>query len=98
MEVISSFGAAVMTAMSHEIPTGLNDAQVFRLFKCALKDDDTLIDAIVEKLYRSMKDFDPGRARTTVALMVDRDTTAGSTFGALLEDLWPRRSAPNLAA
>ena len=51
-----------MNGMSHEIPTSLNDVQVFRLFKCALKDDDTLIDAIVEKLYRSMKDFDPGRA------------------------------------
>ena len=87
-----------MNGMSHEIPTSLNDVQVFRLFKCALKDDDTLIDANVEKLYRSMKDFDPGRARKTVELIIDRDTTAGSRFGALLEDLWPRRSAPNVAA
>jgi hypothetical protein len=34
-----------------EIPTGLNEFQVFSLFKCAVKDDDTLVDAIVEKLY-----------------------------------------------
>ena len=80
-----------MTGMSQETPIGLNDVQVCRLFKYALKDDDTLIDAVVEKLYRRMNDFDPGRARKTVELIVDRDTTAGSRFGALLEDLWPRR-------
>jgi hypothetical protein len=77
-----------MAGASQEIPKGLNEAQVVRLFKCALKDDDTLMDAIVEKLYRDMKDFDADRARKTIELIVDRDTTAGSRFGALLEELW----------
>ena len=58
---------------------------------------DTLVDAIVEKLYGTMKDFDAGRAKQTVELIVDRDTTAASNFTALLDDLWPRRSS-NLAA
>jgi hypothetical protein len=51
----------------------------------AVKDDDT-VDAIVEKLYGTIKDFDARRAKQTVELIVDRDTTA-----ALLDDLWPRR-------
>jgi hypothetical protein len=38
-----------------------------------------------------MKDIDPGRARKTVELIVDRDTTAGSKFRTLLDELWLRR-------
>jgi hypothetical protein len=87
-----------MTGTSRKIPTSLTEAQVFRLFKCAVKDDDTLVDAIIERLYRTMKDFDANRARDTVELIVDRDTTAGSKFAALLNDLWTRRSATDLAA
>jgi hypothetical protein len=86
-----------MSATGREISTGLNEFHVVRLFKCAVKDDDTLVDAIVEKLYGTMKDYDAGRAKQTVELIVDRDTTAASNFTALLDDLWPRRSS-NLAA
>ena len=65
-----------MSGTGREIPTGLNEFQVVRLFKCAVKDDDTLVDAIIEKLYGTMKDFDAGRAKQTVELIVDRETTA----------------------
>jgi hypothetical protein len=74
-------------------PTGLDESQIFRLFKCAVKDDDMLVDAVVEKLYRKMKEFDAGRAEYTVELVVDRDAAAGSRFKALLDDLWPERRA-----
>jgi hypothetical protein len=86
-----------MSGTGREIPTVLNEFQVVGLFKCAVKDDDTLVDAIVEKLYGTMKDFDAGRAKQTVELIVDRETTAASKFKAFLDDLWPRR-ASNLAA
>ena len=86
-----------MSGMGRETPTGLNEFHVVRLFKCAVKDDDTLVDAIVEKLYGTMKDFDARRAKQTVELIVDRDTNAASTFRALLDDLLPRRPS-NLAA
>jgi hypothetical protein len=59
--------------------------------------DDTLVDAIVEKLYGTMKNFDAGRTKETVELIVDRDTTAASRLSALLDDLWPLRPS-NLAA
>ena len=87
-----------MSGTGREIPTSLNEFQVVRLFKCAVKDDDTLVDAIVEKLYGTMKDFDAGRAKQTVELIVDRDTTATSKLRALLDDLWPRGAAYNVVA
>jgi hypothetical protein len=86
-----------MSGTGRQIPTGLNEFQVVRLFKCAVKDDDALVDDIVEKLYNTMKDFDTGRAKKTVELIVDRDTAAASKFRALLDELWPRRTS-NLAA
>jgi hypothetical protein len=49
-----------MSGTGREIPRGLNESQVVRLFKCAVKDDDSLVDAIVEKLYGTMRDFDAG--------------------------------------
>ena len=55
------------------------------------------LDVMVEKLYRTMKDFDPSRAKDTVALIVDRDARAEWKFRALLDDLWIRRPS-NVAA
>ena len=86
-----------MCETGREIPAGLNEFHVVRLFKCAVKDDDTLVDAIVEKLYGTMRDFDAGRAKQTVELIVDCDTTAASKFRVMLDDLWLRRPS-NLAA
>jgi hypothetical protein len=86
-----------MSGTGREIPTGLNEFQVVRLFKCAVKDDDTLVDAIIEKLYRTMKDFDVGRARQIAKLIVDRDTGAASNLRALLDDLWPLRPSNQAA-
>ena len=40
-----------MSGTGREIGKGLNEFQVIRLFKCAVKDDDTLVDAIIDKLY-----------------------------------------------
>ncbi len=80
-----------MSGAAREVPGGLSEIHVLRLFKCAVKDDDLLVDSIVEKLYGTMRDFDEGRAKQTVELIVDRDTTAASKLGALLDDLWSIR-------
>jgi hypothetical protein len=78
-----------MPETGREIPRGLSEFHVFRLFKCAVKDDHVLVDAIVERLYVTMKEFDSERAKQTVGLVVDRDTTAATKLRALLDDLWP---------
>ena len=85
-----------MSGTGRKIPI-LNEFQIVCLLKCAVKDDDTLVDAIVEKLYRIMRDFDACRATQTVELIVDRDTRAASKLGALLDDLRPLRRS-HLAA
>ncbi len=68
-------------------PTGLNEIQISRLFKCAIKDDETLIDGIVERLYRTIKGADARRADRTVGLIVDRDEAAGPMLMALLDEV-----------
>jgi YqaJ-like viral recombinase domain len=98
MRLFRASQEGAMIGTSRGIPTGLSEFQVLRLFKCAVKDDDTLVDAIVERLYFAMKDHDPTRAEDAVGLIVDRDAAAGSKFGELLDDLWPRRPASRVAA
>ncbi len=82
-----------MTGTGRRFATGLEESQIFRLFKCAVKDDDALVDEIVERLYRNMKEFDQERAEDTVELIVDRDAAAGSRLRALLNELWPDHRA-----
>ena len=54
----------------------LTKEQVFRLWKCAVKDNDKLVDAAIEKLYEEMIAFDPARAESVVQLTINRDDTA----------------------
>ena len=85
--------------MTERIPQGLNvmlqsvrecrltKNQVFRLWKCAVKDDDKLVDAVIEKLYEEMIAFDLARAETIMQLIIDRDEAAVPTFRGLLQDI-----------
>ena len=72
------------------VPT--DKKQVFRLWKCAVKDDDKLVDAVIEKLYEEMIAFDLACAETVMQLIIDRDEAAVPTFRGLLQDI----SASNL--
>ena len=65
----------------------LTKDQVFRLWKCAVKDDDKLVDAVIEKLYEEMMAFDLARAETVMQLIIDRDEAAAPTFRGLLQDI-----------
>ncbi len=71
--------------------TGLTELQALRLFKAAIKDDDSLVDAIVEKVYVAMKAFDRERARDAVELVVDRAEAAPSRLQCLLEEMQTKR-------
>jgi len=65
----------------------LTKNQVFRLWKCAVKDDDKLVDAVIEKLYEEMIAFDIARAETVMQLIIDRDDAALPAFRDLLQDV-----------
>jgi len=88
-----------MTGIVQSMPTTLNELQISRLFKCAVKDDETLIDTIVERLYGKMKEFDGRRADDTVGLIVDRDAMAWATLRAFLDEvlLDPLRTSRRVA-
>jgi len=65
----------------------LTKEQVFRLWKCAVKDDDKLIDAAIEQLYEAMIAFDLARAEIVMQLIIERHEAAAPTFRGLLQDI-----------
>jgi hypothetical protein len=85
--------------MAEDAPQNLNVAlqnfracrltkdQVFRLWKCAVKDDDKLVDAVIGNLYEQMIAFDLARAEIVMQLIIDRNEAAAPTFRGLLQDI-----------
>ena len=76
------------TAVIQSLQTGrLTKEQVYRLWKCAIKDDDSLADGLIQKIYDTMIAFDPKRAETVMGLIVDRHEAAEPAFQDLLRDI-----------
>ena len=76
------------TAAIQSLQTGqLTKEQVYRLWKCAIKDDDRLVDALIQKIYDTLIAFDPKRAETVMGLIVDRHEAAEPAFQDLLRDI-----------
>ena len=76
------------TAAFQSLQTGqLTNEHVYRLWKCAIKDDDRLVDALIQKIYDAMIVFDPKRAEAVMGLIVDRHEAAEPAFQDLLRDI-----------
>ena len=76
------------TAALQSLQTGqLTKEQVYRLWKCAIKDDDSLADVLIQIIYDTMIAFDPKRAETVIGLIVDRHETAEPAFQDFLRDI-----------
>jgi hypothetical protein len=71
----------------------LTNEQLYRLWKCAIKDDDRLVDALIQKFYDTMIAFDPKRAEIVIRLTVNRHEAAEATFHRLLRDITMRNSS-----
>ena len=65
----------------------LTNEHVYRLWKCAIKDDDRLVDALIQKIYDTMIASDPKRAKTVMGLIVDRHEAAEPAFQDFLRDI-----------
>ena len=65
----------------------LTQEQVFRLLRCAIKDDDDLVDEIIEQVYENIVAFDYKRAECVIELIVRRSVTARWAFRSLLKDM-----------
>ena len=68
----------------------LTKEQVYRLWKCAIKDDDRLVDALIQNFYDTMIAFDPKRAEIVIRLIVNRHEAAEPTLHRLLRDITMR--------
>src|SRR5277367_6780288 len=67
--------------------SSLTKEQVFRLWRCAIKDDVKLVDEVIQHAHEGMIAFDCGRAEYVMGLMIRRHMTAASELRALLEDM-----------
>ena len=76
----------------------LTREQVCRLWKCAVKDDDRLVDVVIEKLYHEMIAFDLVRAECVMELTIDRDDVAEPALRSLLQDITTGFSTNGLQA
>ena len=66
--------------------SGLTREQVFRLLRCAIKDDEKLVDEIIEQVHENMLAFDHKRAECVIELIVRRSVSARRVFRSLLKD------------
>ncbi len=76
----------------------LTKEQAFRLWRCAIKDDDRLVDEMIQQIYENIIAFDCERAECVVELVVGRDVTAACALRSLLQDLRPVGDARSPAA
>jgi hypothetical protein len=101
-------GEGVSGGLPGRPPSRLTQEQVFRLLRCAIKDDDELVDQIIDQVYENIIAFDYKRAESVIELIVRRSATAKWAFRALLKDMCtethavgapvPLRPAPQFAA
>jgi hypothetical protein len=70
----------------------LTGDMLFRLWRAAVKDDDTLVEETIHGMYEAMMAFDRERAEGTMDLTVRRSPIAGDAFRSLLKDMQTFRS------
>jgi hypothetical protein len=70
----------------------LTGDMLFRLWRAAVKDDDTLVEETIHGMYEAMMAFDRERAEGAMDLTVRRSPIAGDAFRSLLKDMQTFRS------
>jgi hypothetical protein len=65
----------------------LTEEQVFRLWSSAIKDDDRLVDEVIQNVYEQMIGYDRARSEAVMQLAIRRNAAAGCALRALLEDM-----------
>jgi hypothetical protein len=66
--------------------SNLTKEQVFRLWRCAIKDDDQLVDEMIHHVYEDIVAFDCKRATSVMDLIVRRNLAAGWALQSLLKE------------
>jgi hypothetical protein len=85
-DLVSGDDAARLTASMPRHPA-LTAEQVFRLWRCAIKDDEQLVDELIERVYQNILAFNDKRAESVIELMCRRSMAARWAFHTLLKDM-----------
>ena len=84
-----------LTDIKPRLPTrvGLSSHAIFRLWKTALKDDETLLDEAIASVHEQMTSLDQARAEQVMSLIIRRHRDAKEAFKAMLMAIgtqsWP---------
>jgi hypothetical protein len=81
----------ILTETPYKYPSLTGD-MLFRLWKAAIKDDDTLANEVIRGIYDGMMAFDRERAEDVMDLTVRRHPTSRDALRALLKDMQVFRS------
>jgi hypothetical protein len=73
---------------------GLSSDAIFRLWKAAVKDDESLLDEAVAAVHDQMMSLDPARAERVISLIVRRHRDAKCAFRAMLNANRRQRRPP----
>ena len=63
---------------------GLSSNAIFRLWKAAVKDDESLLDEAIAAVHDQMMSLDPARAERVISLIIRRHRHAKCAFKAML--------------
>ncbi len=66
------------------IRAGLSSHAIFRLWKAALKDDESLLDEAIASVHKQITSLDQARAEHVMSLIIRRHRDAKEAFKALL--------------
>jgi len=79
----------------HPRHPALTTEELFGLFRAAIKDDDRIINCVIQTVYDDLMSYDRERARAVMELLVRREPLARSAFQALLTEarVWHARTA-----
>jgi hypothetical protein len=67
--------------------SGLTEEEIFQLWRAAFKDDDRLIDEVIQRAYDDMISFDRERAETVMSLTIRRHSEAERALRSLLGEM-----------
>jgi hypothetical protein len=85
-DVVTRMALENVNATPHR-HSGLTEEEIFQLWRAAFKDDDRLIDEVIQRAYDDMISFDRERAETVMSLTIRRHSEAERALRSLLGEM-----------
>jgi len=91
---------APLSLRLHPSHPALTADELTALWRAAIKDDERLVDNVIQAVYDDLIAFDRDRAKAVMELMVRREPSSGGAFRALLAEtrVWREWQESGLAS